>query len=387
MPREPGGGDRPRRRPSLAPDVDLPRGFPDGWGSGRAEREALLGLTALRGTGPLELRILAWREGSARGVLEAIRRGAAGSKGDRERAVSIRPGEIERALAALGGRVIVPADREYPPWLRVIDDPPVALFALGHPYPTDRRSIAVVGSRRATSLGAEVARELGRRLGAAGLVVVSGAAAGIDGASHRGALLGGGRTVAVLGSGLDVAFPSSSRGLLERIRASGTLLSEYPPGTGARPHHFPARNRIVVGAAEAVVVVEGAAKSGSRISVDHALEMGREVFAVPGPVNAPLAQTPLSLLREGARLIRGADDLFEDLGIDPGIPAEPPPALEGAERAVWEALVAPMLPELLAAEVRMTPTEVVGVLLELELRGLVRSEAGRYRRTLAGAPA
>jgi DNA processing protein len=319
-------------------------------------------------------------------VLEAIRLGAGGSKGDRERSVSIRPGEIERALAALGGRVLVPADGEYPPWLRVIDDPPVALFALGHPYPTDRRSIAIVGSRRATSLGAEVARELGRRLGAAGLVVVSGAAAGIDGASHRGALLGGGRTVAVLGSGLDVVFPSSSRGLLERIRASGTLLSEYPPGTGARPHHFPARNRIVVGAAEAVVVVEGAAKSGSRISVDHALEMGREVFAVPGPVNAPLAQTPLSLLREGARLIRGADDLFEDLGIDPGIPAEPPPALEGPERVVWEALEAPMLPELLAAQVRMTPTEVVGVLLELELRGLVRSDAGRYRRTLgAGA--
>src|SRR4030095_16311194 len=120
-------------------------------------------------------------------------------------------------------------------------------------------------------------------------------------------------TVAVLGSGIDVLYPASSRLFLEEVAATGTMLSEYPPGTPAGPYHFPARDRIVVALARALVVVEGAAKSGSRISVDHALELGRDVFAVPGPVTSPLAETPLEMIRDGATMIRGAEDLLDDL--------------------------------------------------------------------------
>ena len=175
--------------------------------------------------------------------------------------------------------------------------------------------MAIVGARRCSTLGGEVARDLGRRLGSAGVCVVSGAAYGIDASAHRGALDAGGRTIAVLGSGIDVGYPRSSADLIERIAQTGSVVSEYAPGVPAEPLRFPARNRIVVALASALVVVEGAALSGSRISVDHALDLGREVFAVPGPVTSPLAEVPLALIREGATMIRGADDLLDDLGL------------------------------------------------------------------------
>ena len=182
-----------------------------------------------------------------------------------------------------------------------------------------------------------MAHDLGRRLAGAGVHVVSGAAHGIDEASHRGALAAPGRTVAVLGAGIDVAYPRSNAALLDRILATGTVVSEYPPGVPAVPRNFPARNRIVAGLARALVVVEGAGKSGSRISVDHALDLGRDVFAVPGPVTSPLAEVPLALIREGATMIRGADDLLDDLGIT-WSPHAPPAELPAQERLVFEAL-------------------------------------------------
>jgi DNA processing protein len=154
--------------------------------------------------------------------------------------------------------------------------------------------------------------------------------------------------------------------MLEEVAAHGTIVSEYPPGTPAGPYHFPARNRIVVALAGALVVVEGVAKSGSRISVDHALELGREVFAVPGPVTSPLAETPLEMIREGATLIRGADDLLLDLDDD--------------ERAVWDVIDDGSLPDAVARGARLSIPDAVTVLLRLELRGLIVSEGGRYRR-------
>ena len=174
--------------------------------------------------------------------------------------------------------------------------------------------VAVVGARRCSSLSREVAHDIGRRLGGIGIQLVSGGAFGIDAAAHRGALAGDGVTIGVLGSGVDVLYPRSSAELLLQITERGTLLSEHPPGLSAFPHHFLARNRLVVALARAVVVVEGAGRSGSRISVDHALDMGRDVFAVPGPVTSPLSETPHQIIREGATLIRGADDLLADLG-------------------------------------------------------------------------
>ncbi len=219
---------------------------------------------------------------------------------------------------------------------------------------------------------------------------MSGAAYGIDANSHRGALDAGGRTIAVLGSGIDVGYPRSSADLIARIAETGSVVSEYAPGVPAEPHRFPARNRIVVALAAALVVVEGAAMSGSRISVDHALDLGREVFAVPGPVTSPLAEVPLALIRDGATMIRGADDLLDDLGVSlpaEGTTAEPPIELPEEERRVWSSLVEPSLPDVVARSALLSIPDAVAALIRLELRGLVRSTGGRYERTLSGGQA
>ena len=157
-------------------------------------------------------------------------------------------------------------------------------------------------------------------------------------------------------------------------------MSEYPPGMPAGPQHFPARNRIVVALARALVVVEGAAKSGSRISVDHALDLGREIFAVPGPVTSPLAETPLEMIRDGATLIRGAGDLLDDLGIDREAPPPAPPDLTDDEGRVWDALSGGSLPDAVAREAGMSIPDAVTTLIQLELRGLIVSVGGRYER-------
>ncbi|HEV2952415.1 MAG TPA: DNA-processing protein DprA [Actinomycetota bacterium] len=279
-----------------------------------------------------------------------------------------------------GARVVTPADREYEERLNDLRDPPACLFLIGRPLGESPQRVAIVGSRKCSSLGRDVAQDLGRALVGSGLAVVSGAAHGIDAAAHRGALQAAGRTVAVLGSGVDVAYPASSRDLLERIAVSGTIVSEYPPAMPAGPQHFPARNRIVVALARALVVVEGAAKSGSRISVDHALDLGREIFAVPGPVTSPLAETPLEMIREGATLIRGADDLLDDLGVDRAGPPPAPPDLDDGERRVWDALSRGSLPDTVAREAGMSIPDAVTTLIQLELRGLIVSVGGRYER-------
>ena len=163
-------------------------------------------------------------------------------------------------------------------------------------------------------------------------------------------------------------------------------MSEYAPGVPAEPHRFPARNRIVVALASALVVVEGASLSGSRISVDHALDLGREVFAVPGAVTSPLAEVPLALIREGATMIRGADDLLHDLGFAGPTreDAEPPIGLPDDERRVWVRLAEPTLPDVVARDAALSIPDAVAALIRLELRGLVRSAGGRYERTPVG---
>jgi DNA processing protein len=311
-----------------------------------------------------------------------------GSDGDREWLPQVDPAVTAARVEDAGARFVTPADPEYEDRLHDLRDPPAGLFLVGRPLGEQSERVAIVGSRRCSTLGRDVAQDLGRALVASGLAVVSGAAHGIDAAAHRGALEAAGRTVAVLGSGIDVAYPASSRDLLEKIAACGTVVSEYPPAMPAGPQHFPARNRIVVALARALVVVEGAAKSGSRISVGHALDLGREVFAVPGPVTSPLAETPLEIIREGATLIRGADDLLEDLGIDRTAPPPPPPDLDEDERRVWGALSNGSLPDAVARQVGMSIPDTVTTLIQLELRGLIVSVGGRYeRRHRAFAPA
>jgi len=367
-----------------------PIGWPDGFGRVPEERRAIAVLASLRGITPRNLHRLCWREASASAALAAIRAGRAGSGADREHALATDADAILRASDAAGARFLTPTDDEYPSSVLDLDDPPVALFVRGARVDVCERRVAIVGARRCSSLGGEIARDLGRRLGSAGVCVVSGAAYGIDAASHRGALDAGGRTIAVLGSGIDVGYPRSSADLIARIAESGSVVSEYAPGVPAEPHRFPARNRIVVALATALVVVEGTGSSGSRISVDHALDIGRDVFAVPGPVTSPLAEVPLALIRDGATMIRGADDLLHDLGITVAREEErsdPPIELPDHERRVWASLAEPSLPDAVARSALLSLPDAVAALIRLELRGLVRSTGGRYERTLSGARA
>jgi DNA processing protein len=370
------------------PEPPPPRGWPPSFGEGGDERLAILTLSEMRALRPLRLHAEAWETGSARGCVESVRRGRLGSEGDRAWLPQVDPHVTAARVEEAGARFITPADPEYENRLNDLRDPPASLFLVGRQLVESPQRVAIVGSRKCSNLGRDVAQDLGRALVASGIAVVSGAAHGIDAAAHRGALQAAGRTVAVLGSGIDVAYPASSRGLLERIAESGTIVSEYPPSMPAGPQHFPARNRIVVALARALVVVEGAAKSGSRISVDHALDLGREVFAVPGPVTSPLAETPLEMIRDGATLIRGANDLLDDLGIDRTAPPPAPPDLDDGERRVWEALSGGSLPDAVAREAGMPIPDAVTTLIQLELRGLIVSVGGRYeRRHRSSAPA
>ena len=366
--------------PDEANDVPAPRGWPDGFGVG-TDRDDLLRLATLRGTLPREVHRLAWREGSAGGCVRAIVDGRAGTTGDRGWLASVDPAEVARATDEAGARVAGPSDPDYVDRLLDLPDPPVAIFVLGAPVASQPPGVAIVGSRHASTLGREVATGLARGLAAVGLCVISGAARGIDEAAHVGALAVGGRTVAVLGAGIDHPYPRAGRGFLSKIvDAGGTLVAEYPPGVPPHARNFPARNRLIAAIASAVVVVEGVDKSGSRITADHALDLGRDVFAVPGPVTSPLSATPHALIRDGAILARDLDDVLDELGITARLAAEPPPSLEGPALAAWDALEVPALPDLVAHRLGVSIPEAIDVLTGLELRGLIRAVGGRFER-------
>jgi DNA processing protein len=217
-----------------------------------------------------------------------------------------------RRFEASGARVIFFGDAEYPELVREITDPPPLLFARGAPVPP-APAVALVGARRASRVALETAAVLARGLAEAGVCVVSGFARGVDAAAHRAALEAGGPTVAVFGCGVDVCYPAEQRGLLETLLATGTALSEFPMGDGPEPWHFPVRNRIIAGLSRIVCVVEAAEKSGSLITARCATGYGRDVAAVPGSVLAPGAAGSNALLKDGAILVRSADDLLAEL--------------------------------------------------------------------------
>ena len=360
--------------------------WPEGLARTAADREALVVLSAMQGTTPAGMMRIANGAGSASATLRAIRDGLAGSPGDRAFARHADADALCAAAGACGARLVAWGDAEYPPQLANIPDPPAALYVIGRQLPEVTAAVAVVGARRCTALGRELAQGIGAGLARAGVTVVSGAARGIDAAAHEGALRVGGATLAVLGCGIDVVYPSASRELLGRIRADGTVISEFAPGLPPEPRRFPARNRIVAGLSAATVVVEGADGSGSLITAEHALEFGRDVFAVPGPVTSPLAQVPLQLIRDGGTMIRGAEDLLADLGLELAAEAAAGRAeLDGPEREVLERLVGPTLPDAVASSLGRPVPEVLATLMALELRGFARSVGGRFEPTLKAA--
>jgi len=294
------------------------------------------------------------------------------------------------ASLALAGKIIALADERYPELLRAIPDPPAVLYCDGVPEPGDRQAVAIVGSRQATPYGLRVTDALAGELSALGFTIVSGFARGIDAAAHRAALATGGRTIAVLGCGLDVDYPPGHASLHAEIAASGAVLTEFIAGTPPRATNFPRRNRIISGLALGVVVVEAAEDSGSLITARLALEQGREVFAVPGPVDASTSRGPHGLIKQGAKLVETVDDIVEELlpqierpegpvkSSRKILPTPDLPNLSTEERLVFDQMSRePLHLDELTERSRLTSAEAAGILLGLELKGVVRQLPGQ----------
>jgi DNA processing protein len=283
---------------------------------GEEDRLAWLRLLRSRRVGPATFFRLLGEYGSATAALEALPEVAKAAGVEDYRVCPVEVAMAERKAARLAGaRMIAFGEAEYPPELAQIDAPPPILWALGDVALLRRQSVALVGARNASSLGLRMARALSEGLGKAGLVVTSGLARGIDTAAHLAALPTG--TIAVMAGGVDVVYPPENAVLAQEIADRGLRLSDQPMGLVPQARHFPRRNRVVAGLARAVVVVEAAAQSGSLITARAALDEGREVMAVPGhPMDARASGCNM-LLRDGATLVRGADDVVEALAAGP----------------------------------------------------------------------
>ena len=288
-------------------DSNEPRALSD------AERLDWLRLARSENVGPITFFALLARFGSPAAVLDALP--ALARRGGRRRPIKVcSRAKAEReleALTALGGRLIARGEPAYPQPLAAIDDPPPVIALRGRADLLATDCIAVVGARNASANGLHFAEQLAADLGAAGLTVVSGMARGIDARAHAGALPTG--TVAVMGGGIDVLYPKENRSLFEQLLSKGAVISEAPLGTVPMGRHFPRRNRIIAGLCRGVVIVEGAARSGSLITARLALEQGREVMAVPGSPLDPRASGPNRLIRQGATLVENADHVLEAL--------------------------------------------------------------------------
>lgn len=273
------------------------------------------------------------------------------------------------------------SDARFPPRLKAIFDPPRSLYlrGSGEPELLGRRAVGVVGARSCSPYGAQVARMLGRELAAAGLVVVSGLARGIDGEAHRGALESGGPTVGVLGCGIDRDYPAATASLSRRMEDGGLVVSEYEAGVEPAPWRFPARNRIIAGLCEAVVVVEARERSGALITADFALEEGREVFAVPGEITSALSVGSNALLRLGATPLTGSGDVLEALGIERAEAVADPDVSEAARRVLGLIRDTPAGADELVARASVKAGALSVALTELELAGLVAAADGVYR--------
>jgi DNA processing protein len=273
------------------------------------------------------------------------------------------------------------SDALFPARLRAIFDPPRALYTRGSGEPEllGRRVVAVVGARSCSPYGAQVAGMLGRELAASGLVVVSGLARGIDGEAHRGTLDAGGTTVAVLGCGIDRDYPASNAQLSRRIEETGLVVSEYEPGVEPAPWRFPARNRIIAGLSEAVVVVEARERSGALITADFALEEGREVFAVPGEITSSLSAGTNALLKLGATPLTETDDVLDALGIERTPAAEAVDVSPAAAQVLELVRESPCGADELTARGVLDAGAVSVALTELELAGLIAAADGVYR--------
>jgi len=332
------------------------------------------GPDAIFSAGPAEL---ARVSGVSSKAIESIRQGRLA------KAPEVELAKVERC----GARILTYGDEAYPSALREIHDPPILLFIKGKDIPVGLPLVAVVGSRNATHYGLKASERVGFGLAQSGVGVVSGLARGIDAAAHWGCLRGGGHTVGVLGTGIDVVYPRENERLFESVCERGTIVSEFPPGTPPDARNFPIRNRIISGMSKGVVVVEATKRSGSLITAGMALEQGREVFAVPGSIDSFKSTGTHSLLKQGARLVENSDDVLEELAFS--LRSSPGPDSDGKETALSREMdeierkifdILGMYPLHIDEIVRISKLDagtISGVLLKMELEGIVSQLPGK----------
>ncbi len=272
------------------------------------------------------------------------------------------------------------ADEDYPRLLLNVPDPPPFLYLRGNRSLLGRQAIAIVGSRNATPQGIENARNFARVLSDAGLCIVSGLALGIDAAAHEGGLSGASGSIAVVGTGIDVSYPARNAGLARELEGRGLIVSEFALGTPPLGTNFPRRNRIISGLSLGCLVVEAGIRSGSLITARHALEQGREVFAIPGSIHSPLSKGPHKLIKQGAKLVEAAQDILEELGLP--APAAAPVAAQPETGGLLDSMgFDPVDADTLCLRTGLSPQTVSVRLLELEIAGLVKGmPGGMYQR-------
>ncbi|WP_374437147.1 DNA-processing protein DprA [Tabrizicola sp.] len=360
----------------------------------KEDRLDRLRLVRSRRVGAVTYHRLMAEHGSARAALEALP-GIAKAAGVEEYEVcplGVVQAELKKGQA-LGARLLVHGEPDYPLALAEVPDAPPVLWATGDISLLNRPAVGMVGARNASSLGVRMARRLGAGLSEAGFTVISGLARGIDAAAHEAALEGQGKTVAVMAGGIDVIYPPENAALAAAIDAAGCRISEHPPGLEPQARHFPLRNRIVAGLSRAVVVVEAAAKSGSLITAKAALDYGREVMAVPGhPFDARASGCNI-LIRDGALLIRGPQDVLEALGAptdatpEPEIRLPPLPGPEAPQRPLKEVALlhsmilnrlgpSPLAEDQLLRDLKVSAAQLAPELLTLELDGRIARQPG-----------
>jgi DNA processing protein len=360
-----------------------------------SDKPYFLAFARVKGIGPARLRRLlarfgtleaAWKAEEMELVMSGLDQKSLEALGAARRAID--PDAELEALARSGIGALTWVDPDYPRLLRQIADPPPALYVKGDLREADAWAVAIVGTRRASVYGREVAEMLASDFARSQVTVVSGLARGIDAAAHQAALSAGGRTVAVLGSGVDVVYPAEHRQLAHAIAAQGALVSDYPPGTQPEAVNFPPRNRIISGLSLGTVVVEADERSGALITVDFALDQGRDVFAVPGNIFNRTSRGTNQLIQKGAKLVMSAADVLDDLNL--GLAAQhaevqaAAPA-DAVERRVLEALTHEPAPVDEVVRGLGLPAETVAAALALlELKGLARQAGGaRYALTRA----
>ncbi len=351
-----------------------------------------VGLSSIPGVGRATFRKLVKQFGSPEQALNASRKDLLAVAGVSRKVVEAMDSfawreQAERELdkASDAGVSLITADSsEYPGCLKNIPDPPLYLYVKGALKPGDERAVAIVGTRKPTHYGTSVTHRLASELAFAGFTVVSGMARGIDTQAHSGALAAKGRTIAVLGCGIDVAYPPENRELMERISSCGAVVTENPFGTKPEAGYFPARNRVISGLARGTVIIEASNDSGSLITARYSLEQNRKLFAVPGNIGSPTSRGTNSLIKGGALLVERTEDILSALGTQqrgrvPGATTRPLPALTPEEEIVLKCVTTePKHIDVIMAESRTSPGKLSGVLVKLELKGLAKQLAGKY---------